>query len=322
MNPPPSRLLLLKPGSMGDVIHTLPVAAAIKSAWPKCHLTWLVDPRWKPLLLGNPNVDATFVFPRETFRGLGFFRALPWMGSLSKLKPDVCLDLQGLLRSGIMAHASGAAQTIGLADAREGARLFYSTKVQVLPREHSVRRYLRVLTALGIPVPDEPSFSLPMGDFPEGTPEDPFVLVHPFARGAKKSLDARTLEALCLALAPLQVVLVGGPQPHAPSAPHITNLLGKTTLLELTALIREAAFVVSVDSGPCHIAAAANTPLLAIHTWSDPRTVGPFNEEAWIWQGGSIRRQRLDIAPLPPPCSPKPSDAGAMAALVKRLAQV
>jgi ADP-heptose:LPS heptosyltransferase len=317
MNPPPGRLLLIKPGSLGDVIHALPVASAIKSAWPACEITWLVDPRWRPLLAGNSNVDKTFDFPRENFRGAGMARFFPWISSLSSVDPDICVDLQGLLRSALMARASGARQIVGLSDAREGARFFYSSMTPVVPLEHSVRRYLRALAPLKIPIPEEPSFPLPMGSFPEGTPEDPYVLIHPFARGKRKSLDADSLAQLCKLLAPLPVVLVGGPATHAPSGPHVTNLLGKTSLLELTGLIRNAAFVVSVDSGPAHIAAAANTPLLAIHTWSDPRLVGPFSESAWIWQGGEIRHQRLDGRLIPPGREPAPKDTEAMASHVK-----
>jgi ADP-heptose:LPS heptosyltransferase len=79
----------------------------------------------------------------------------------------------------------------------------------------------------------------------------------------------------------------------------VVDLLGKTNLLELISLLRGAKFVVSVDSGPMHLAAALEVPLLSIHTWSDPRLVGPYSETAWIWQGGEIRRQNLADAPLP-----------------------
>jgi ADP-heptose:LPS heptosyltransferase len=79
----------------------------------------------------------------------------------------------------------------------------------------------------------------------------------------------------------------------------VVDLLGKTNLLELIGLLRGAKFVVSVDSGPMHLAAALDVPLLSIHTWSDPRLVGPYSEAAWIWQGGGIRRQNLDAPPMP-----------------------
>ena len=79
----------------------------------------------------------------------------------------------------------------------------------------------------------------------------------------------------------------------------MVDLLGKTSLPELLGLLRGAEFVLSVDSGPMHLAAALDVPLLSIHTWSNPRLVGPYSEKAWIWQGGEIRRQNLAAAPLP-----------------------
>ncbi|MEX1118218.1 MAG: glycosyltransferase family 9 protein [Terrimicrobiaceae bacterium] len=299
--PPPERILVVKPGSMGDVIHALPVVAALKNAWPATEISWLIDQRWEPLLAGNPNLARTIIFPRERFRGpSGLLRAIPWMSSLADAKPDLCIDLQGLLRSATMAKFSGAPQIVGLSDAREGAGLFYSDTATVETNEHSVLRYLRVLEVLGLPAPTIPEFWLPQGTLPPGVPQEPYLLLHPFARGQGKSLAPEVLNALCDALSPRKIVLAGGPSPAAPQASHITNLLGKTTLPELTALIRQAIFMISVDSGPAHIAAAVGTPLLAIHTWSNPQTVGPFNESSWLWQGGEIRRQkRTGDAPLP-----------------------
>ncbi len=317
MTSPAQRVLLVKPGSMGDVIHALPVAAALKQAWPTTEISWLIDQRWEPLLEGNPNIARTILFPRERFRGAsGFLRAIPWMSSLAGGKPDLCIDLQGLLRSALMARASRASQIVGLSDAREGARLFYSRTAEVQKTEHSVFRYLRVLETLGLPAPEKPEFWLPEGKLPPGVPEEPYLLLHPFSRGQGKSLTPELLAALCDALSPWRIVLAGGPNHDAPQAAHITNLLGKTNLSELTALIRQAAFMVSVDSGPAHIAAAVGTPLLAVHTWSDPRTVGPFHESSWLWQGGEIRRQNLNsFIPLPRK-EPDVNDARAIAAHV------
>jgi ADP-heptose:LPS heptosyltransferase len=293
-------VLLIKPGSMGDVIHALPVAAALKMAWPTASISWLIDQRWAPLLDGNPHLATKVLFPRERYRGFsGILRAIPWMTTLAHGKPDLCIDLQGLLRSALMAKFSGAAKSVGLSDAREGAGLFYGQIAKTRTAEHSVLRYLRVLDVLGLPTPEAPAFWLPEGNLPAGTPAEPFVLLHPFSRGQGKSLSPAMLTALCGALAPHRIVLAGGPNPDAPTAPHVTNLLGQTNLLELIALIRQAGAMVSVDSGPAHIAAAVGTPLLAIHTWSDPRTVGPFQESAWLWQGGEIRRQNLQSPPLP-----------------------
>ncbi|MBE2203117.1 MAG: glycosyltransferase family 9 protein [Chthoniobacterales bacterium] len=292
-------LLLIKPGSMGDVLHALPVASAIHRAWPEGRLTWVVDPRWAPLLQGNPAVSRILPFPRQDFRGpLGWGRAARWYATLAGLCPDFVVDLQGLLRSGLMAKCSRGKKVIGLSDAREGGGLFYHEAARTPGGEHAVLRYLRCLPLLGIPVPDCPDFYLPVGDAP--TLGRDFVVLHPFARGAGKSLDAEAIRAFVgefQAGSKYPVVVVGaGKVPRLPGS--VVDLSGRTTLPELIGILRAARFVVSVDSGPMHLAAALGVPLLGIHTWSDPRLVGPFGDTAWIWQGGGIRLQDIGQPPL------------------------
>lgn len=300
----PSSLLLIKPGSMGDVIHALPVASSIHRAWPETKLTWIVDPRWEPLLRGNPAIDRIHLFPRENFRGLaGFCRSIPWYRGLRSLEPDLALDLQCLLRSGVMAASSGAKTVYGLDDAREGARFFYTNKIRVRRDEHAVRRYLRAIPALGIDPSTPWEWNLPIGEScRKFTPTAPYIVLHPFSRGAGKSMDAASIRAFVKAfqsVSDYEILLVGSGSGGEDFGNGVVDLLGKTSLLELIGLLRGAKFVVSVDSGPMHLAAASEVPLLSIHTWSDPRLVGPYSETAWIWQGGEIRRQNLDAAPLP-----------------------
>lgn len=307
-------LLIVKPGSFGDIIHALPCAAAIKQARPQTRLTWLVDERWQALLAGNPHLDDTVVFPRQKFRGLrGKIASVPWALGLRRLQPRIALDLQGLLRSGLMARLSGARRIIGLADAREGARLFCSELTPVVPNEHSVRRYLRSLELLGLPPVPNPEFWLPPGTPPAGLPTDsPYVLLHPFARGEGKSLSGPQVALFCQTLHPLKVIVAGmGAAPALPD--NAVDALNRTSISEMIWLIRRARFVVSVDSGPMHIAAAVETPLLSIHTWSDPRLVGPYSQTAWIWQGGEIRHQELAAENLPPARSPGDDDIGGIA---------
>lgn len=311
-------ILIIKPGSFGDVIHALPCAAALKKLRPRTRITWLVDERWQPLLTGNPVIDETIVFPRENFRGpAGALRSLAWIRQLQPLRPDVALDLQGLLRSALMARFSRARHITGLADAREGARWFYHTVTPVTPGEHSVQRCLRSLETLGLPSAGPPEFPLPAGTLPAGLPANaPFVVLHPFARGKGKSLSPKHVLALCQALAPLPVVLAGQGRPPADLPENTINLLNQTRITEMIGLLRAAAFVVSVDSGPMHIAAALHSRLLSLHTWSDPRLVGPYNEQAWIWQGGGIRRQKLG-GETAPPRSPTDRDITHLAGWVR-----
>jgi len=322
MNPPignPRSVLLIKPGSMGDVIHALPVASAIRRAWPDAELTWIVDPRWAPLLNGNPAVSRVHLFPREKFCGPdGWVRAARWYYGLGGMRPDYVVDLQGLLRSALMAKFSCAKVVAGLSDAREGARFFYQRLVETLQDEHAVFRYLRCLPLLGIPVPEDAEFFIPPGTVPafghgclQGTFSKLFqssatgiedcVVLHPFARGRGKSMEAEAIRAFVdefRAGSKSAIVIVGVGETPDYLPPDVIDLAGKTSLLELTGILRGARFVVSVDSGPMHLAAALGVPLLGVHTWSDPRLVGPFNKDAWIWQGGEIRLQDFEKPPL------------------------
>lgn len=293
-------LLLIKPGSMGDVIHALPVASAIRRAWPDAFLTWVVDPRWAPLLEGNPAVSRIRLFPRQGFRGpVGWVRAIRWYSALGGLRPDFVVDLQGLLRSALMARCCRGKVAVGLSDAREGAGFFYHRIAKTVPDEHAVFRYLRCLSLLGIAGPEHREFFIPSGTAPSLPPG--CIVLHPFARGAGKSMDAGAIRAFVTeiqAKSRRRVVIVGVGDPPASLPVGVIDLTGKTSLAELIGILRSARFVVSVDSGPMHLASAIGVPMLGVHTWSDPRLVGPFDKGAWIWQGGGIRPQDLSKPPL------------------------
>lgn len=289
---------------MGDVIHALPVASAIHSGWPTTQITWIIDPRWQPLLDHHPAIHSTIPFPREKFRGpLGILRAFRWFSELRTVQPAIAVDLQGLLRSGITAWSSRARITCGLSDSRELAGIFHSIRVPVDPNEHAVDRYFRVLPALGI-APDSPKYFTICSDLmlPISSLSTPYILLHPFARGGGKSLNGAAVSAFIAASAlladiPIRVIGFGSFESDW-SRPGVEDWTNRTTMAELVRLIRESAFVVSVDSGPMHLAAALGRPLLGIHTWSDPRRVGPYGK-AWIWQGGEIRNQDLNDPPRP-----------------------
>ena len=277
--------------------------ARLKAHWPQGRISWVVNTEWAPLLTDNPVVDETVVFPRRQLRGMagapGFIR---WCReTFSGWKPDLALDFQGLLRSALIGRASRADKFYGLADAREGARWFYDRVAQTPPGAvHAVERYLSLTElALGLTGTlgadrwrEELRFPLPEGTPPQGMtkllPEN-FVLLHPFARGTGKSLNAAQIQAFCERLSLRRVVLVGKRGALNFDVPATAvDLIDRTSLTELIWMIRRAASVVSVDSGPSHLAAALGRPLVAIHTWSDPRRVGPYRQDAWVWKNGRL----------------------------------
>jgi ADP-heptose:LPS heptosyltransferase len=300
---PPNRILLIKPSSLGDVIHTLPVVNAIHQAWPKTEIRWLIHPNFKELIVDHPALGEPIPFPRDQFRGIiGGYRSLQWARTLRDWQPDLVLDLQGLLRSALMARCSGARHIIGLSDAREGASFFYSSIVEVDPRCHAVKRYMKVLEALGIPF-QEPLFELPAGTIPAGfTIEKPFVVMHPYARGKGKNLTQEQVFALASSLKTIPVILVGKGEEMGSFPTNLIDWSGRTSLLELIALLRRASFVISSDSGPMHLAAALNPErLIAIHRWSDPLRVGPWPSSAFVWKDGKIQLTSQLTDELRPP---------------------
>ncbi len=287
-------ILVLKPSSLGDIVHTLPAVALVKRRWPQAHLRWLINPEWAPLLDGNPHVDEVVPFPRGQFRGpAGWARIPGWAKKIAARKAGLVLDFQGLLRSALIARLCRAdgGRIVGLSDAREGARHFYDETVDVSGQQHAVERYLALVAALGIDTAPPLEWPLPQGSPPAGFDlTEPFILLHPFSRGARKSLTPAEVADFCHALAPHRIVLAGRTDTTLPPLENVADFLNRTTLGELLWLLRRAAFTVSVDSGPMHIAAALSANLLAIHTWSDPRKVGPFSPDAWIWKDGKIGR--------------------------------
>jgi ADP-heptose:LPS heptosyltransferase len=289
----PREILIIKPSSLGDVVHTLPAVALIKKHWPESRLRWLVNPEWAPLLEGNPYMDEVLIFPRQKFRGLRGILGFPsWARDFGRrVQADLVLDFQCLFRSGFIARQCCApgGRIVGLSDAREGAGLFYHQKADVSGISHAVDRYLALVSTLGISSTAPLEWPLPAGQAPAGFQEaPPFILLHPFSRGAGKSLSPADVAAFCHTVAPMRVVLAGRSEETVPALENVENLLNRTTLAELIWLIRRAAFVVSVDSGPMHIAAAITPRLLSIHTWSDPAKVGPYRPEAWVWKDGSL----------------------------------
>ena len=289
---PLESILIIKPSSLGDVVHALPAVAAIRDAHPNASITWIINPEWAPLLRGNQDVNHVHIFPRGEFQGLGASRSLiPWLKQTRKLRPDLALDFQGLLRSALIGRVSGAKEFVGMSDAREGSRWFYHRTAKVNRREHAIERYLKLAECAGAKIGEALRSPIPSGDpLPRFDEYPPFILLHPFARGHGKSLSSAVIEEFCRAFAPTRVVVVGRSHRKINPPENCVELTNQTTLLQLIRLIRVARFIISVDSGPMHIAAAVTDRLVSIHTWTDPSRVGPYNPDAWIWKHGQLLR--------------------------------
>jgi len=284
-------ILVVKPSSLGDIVHTLPAVQLIVARHPHIEIRWVANTEWTPLLKGHPDIDEIIPFPRREMRGLGApFKFWNWSKTLSEpAPPDLTLDFQGLLRSALIARRSKAPLIAGLSDAREGARHFYHRIAQVDECAHAADRYLALVAALGIKIPDEIDTRLPPGQSPSGYFPPDFLLLHPFSRGEGKSLSPEHVRLFCEEMAPFPVVIAGRWDEALTDLPdNANNLLNNTSLPELIWLMEKANFTVSVDSGPMHMAAAISNRVLGIHTWSDPSKVGPYRKAAHVWKNGHI----------------------------------
>src|SRR5271166_3615344 len=148
------RIALIKPSALGDIVHSLPVLTAVRQRFPAAHITWVVNRGYEPLLRGHPDLDETLPFNRSPIRSGIFHSGVGYLNFLRHLRQrrfDLAIDLQGLLRSGLMTRATGAARRVGLSSAREGAGWFYTDVVPVVDENalHAVDRYWLIAEALG-----------------------------------------------------------------------------------------------------------------------------------------------------------------------------
>jgi heptosyltransferase-1 len=275
------RILVVRLGSMGDVIHALPAVASLKHSFPHSRLSWVIKPRWAPLLAGNPFVDEVIPFQRSAREILATRR------HLRRERFELAVDLQGLIQSALVAASARADKIVGLArsQARESfAAMFYSTAVRTAA-VHRVDRYLELVAAAGASSLLR-TFPLPPGK-PEGTlPDGPFVLACPLAGWGAKQWPLEHYTELAGRLnIPL---VVNGPPDAAEILGSIdgaqVHLSGLEGLIDAT---RRAQAIVGVDSGPVHLAAALGKPGVAIYGPTDPASHGPYGGTLHVLRSAS-----------------------------------
>jgi heptosyltransferase-1 len=273
---PANRILVVRLGAMGDILHALPAVAALKQNHPNAELTWLVEPHWLALLEGNPYLDRVIELRRRSIGGL-----IESWRELREQPYDIAVDFQGLLKSAIAAKASGADRIFGFHESQireRAAGLFYSHRV-TSASTHIVDRNLDLALSVEqpfrLPCPDSSGYSsypfpLPPGH-PEGDlPSGDFVLASPLAGWKSKQWPMEYYWELADRLQRelgLPLVLNG---PPASDLPHRSGLAG---LIHAT---RRAVAIVGVDSGPMHLAAALGRPGVAIFGPTDPARNGPY----------------------------------------------
>jgi len=320
----PRRIVMIKPSALGDIVHSLPVLTALRQRFPQAHLAWAVNRVYEPLLRDHPHLDALVLFDRGQSRDGYLAGILGFTGYLRKLQRqrfDLAIDLQGLLRTGVMAFATRARARIGLASAREGAPWFYTHRVDDRQEGlHAVDRYWLVAEALGAAFGDK-QFILPIDaqarqwarellhDHPR-----PWLAVGVGARWITKRWPPQHFAALtqrALDKFGGTAVFVGTPDEAALAreaaarlSGHVIDVAGRTDLRQLVALLAEADLMIANDTGPLHVAVALGRPVVAPYTCTQVVRTGPYGQvghgvETSVWCRGSYLKTcpRLECMP-------------------------
>ncbi len=271
--PAGSRILVVRLGAMGDIIHALPAAASLKNSYPGCDLTWLVEPRWAPLLENNPFLDRVLLLDRSSPGGV--YRS--WR-ELRGRQYDFAVDFQGLIKSAIAASAAHPSRIFGFhyTQVRERAAAFFYSNKTISRSIHIVDRNLDLAAAAGATALTR-TFPLPAGR-PEGElPSGDFILASPLAGWRSKQWPAesyRLLAATLLRDLGMPLVLNLPPGAEIPSFEgSIRHSSGLPGLIDAT---RRATAVLGVDSGPLHLAAALGKPGVGLFGPTDPARNGPY----------------------------------------------
>lgn len=271
------RVLLIKPSSFGDVIHTLPIAAALARHSGIKSVDWVINTEYATLLKGNPDVRRMILFPRKQWVGQALRN---FVCELRKESYDWVIDLQGLLRSGLITVLARGRRKIGMSDCREGAGFFYHEKAPI-SQTHAIERYRQVLKFLGVTC-ETLQFHLPENSvIMENIPES-FILIHPHSRWPTKIVPRDLVASLAKQSAPQKVVIVGQGSPL--NIPETLDLTNQTNFDQLLYLIRHAEAVVSSDSGPMHVAAALGKPLVALFGPTSREKTGPWTSNSRVLQ--------------------------------------
>jgi lipopolysaccharide heptosyltransferase I len=283
-------ILVVRLGSLGDLVHALPAVAAIRRANPDAQIDWLVDEVHVDFLALVPILSEIVVLRGRTARA--------WLDVRTRLRArryDVAIDFQGLLKSAALARLSGAVRVVGFdrSALREPAAVpFYTEQVKVGEGRHVIEKNLRLASVLNaeagpleFPIRDVQS---PVMDAVVASDPRPFALLNTGAAWPNKRWPAQRFGHIAAWLRDthgLRTIALWGPgeaelaQEVAAASDGAATAAPPTSLADLVALSRGARLMVSGDTGPTHVASAVGTPVVALFGPTNPRRNGPWDED-------------------------------------------
>jgi heptosyltransferase I len=285
------RFLIVRLGALGDVIHGIPVAAALRRAIPTARIDWLVDPRYVELLGCVTAIDD--VIALDPLNGVA--AVLTAIRHLRRQRYTAAIDLQGLIKSAVLARFAGAQRTVGFArgQLREPvAHFLYTTSIDVAGATHVINRNLALLSAVGVTSDViETPLNVPSTAAGEQVSRQfgaEYVVLNGGAAWPNKRWPPERFGALGAALYArfgLPSVVLWGPGEQDLAAAIVAASSGaataapRTSIVETLAIVSGARLVVSGDTGPVHLAGAVRTPVVGIYGPTNPLRNGPWSSD-------------------------------------------
>lgn len=331
MIPRTPKVLIVKLSAIGDVVHTLPVLNALRHYRPEAQITWLVEETAADLVVGHAALDRVLISRRKRWiRGLrtaqwrDYLReAVSFIRQLRDTRYDMVLDFQAALKGAMLIALTRADRKIGFGSGmehQEHSYLALNERIPMVSMEiHALQRGLMLLSAIGVPchrieynLPiDDPSRQIAAGllvELPHST-KRPLVAINPMATWETKLWPADRFAEVADRLIQSRhaaIYFTGSPGDRDAiraiqdrmTHPSV-NLAGRTTLIQLAAFYQHMACVISADTGPMHIAAAVNKPVVALFGPTAPWRTGPYGQDHHVIRpetdcGPCFRRQCAD----------------------------
>jgi heptosyltransferase-1 len=327
----PGRLLIVRLGSMGDIIHTLPAATALRTSFPEASMGWLVEERWAELLCTLPEprsgprspkrplVDRVHTVNTKSWRS-SLLSTQTWeeiAAGLSELRAqryEMAVDFQGAVRSALLARWSGAPVVYGVAQPRENVASMFYTRQVIARGTHIVEQNLSLAEAVARRPLEMPKIEFPHDQAVEKQcadrlPHDigDFVLLNPGAGWGAKQWPAESYGQVARRLADdgVKSLINFGPgeEPLMQAVESASEGAAKgipCSLTELIALTRRARLFIGGDTGPMHLAAALGIPVVAIFGPTNPTRNGPFGTRSIVLRSPSSSTTHSRRAPPDP----------------------
>ena len=291
----PNSLCILRLSAIGDVCHAIAAVQAIQKKWPTTKITWIVGKIEAQLIHDLPGIT---VIPFDKKLGLAGMKAI-W-AQLKDQKFDALVHMQLALRASVLTLGIKAKYKVGFnrKRAKEGQWLFTNRKIEDTASAHVLDSFYSFVEYLGVPK-SEPAWNIPLSNddlaFVNShiPAENPYVVISPAASKDERNWLTERYAQLAdwLNEQGYKVVLCGSPSErekqlgeHIESLTQlpIINLIGKTSLKQLTAVLNKAQVVIAPDSGPAHIATTQNTPVIGLYGHSNPKRTGPYNSLPYV----------------------------------------